>query len=382
MKILIIEPFFTGSHAAWAKGYKAASCHKVDILSLEGRSWKWRMRGGAVTLARLFREGGYAPDLILATDMLDLATFLSLTRDLTFEIPTAVYFHENQLGYPWSPNEKDSAKSRRHYGFINFTTALSADRVFYNSRYHMDAFLNDLDGFLRGFPDHNETSAVERIREKSALLYLGMDFAGLDAAASKEIAPNHPSDRPSVPLILWNHRWEYDKGPEEFFKVLYLLMDKGLAFEVAVLGEHFTKVPEPFKEARETLNERVVHFGYVEDFREYASFLRRADILPVTSQHDFFGSSVVEAIYSGVMPLLPKRLAYPEHIPATLHDRYLYDGFDDLTSRLEAALISIKKGEFSASNDALREHVAGYGWENMAPVYDEAMEDVARRGEG
>lgn len=366
MKILIIEPFFTGSHARWAKDFKAKSRHDVDILSLGAASWKWRMRGGAVTLARLFREGAYSPDLILATDMLDLATFLSLTRDITANIPTAVYFHENQLAYPWSPNEKDSASARKHYGFINFTTALSADRVFFNSAYHMDSFLTELDELLKGFPDHNERDCVERIRDKSRVLYLGMDFSALDAAPMQE--------KNRVPLILWNHRWAYDKGPEEFFKALYILMDKGVEFEVAILGEHFDFIPKLFSQAREKLGERVVHFGYALDYAQYLGWLKRADILPVTSTHDFFGASVIEAICARVTPLLPHRLAYPEHIPEELHSRYFYDGFDDLLSRLEKLII--ERDISGASNDALREYVARYSWDAMISLYDELLEDV------
>ena len=30
------------------------------------------------------------------------------------------------------------------------------------------------------------------------------------------------------PLILWNHRWEYDKNPTDFFKVLYKMQEKNL----------------------------------------------------------------------------------------------------------------------------------------------------------
>ena len=72
MKILLVEPYHTGSHASWAEGYARYSQHQVDILSLPGRFWKWRMHGGAVTLARQFLESETQPDLILATDMLDL----------------------------------------------------------------------------------------------------------------------------------------------------------------------------------------------------------------------------------------------------------------------------------------------------------------------
>ena len=97
MRIVLLEPYYTGSHAAWADGFARHSSHEVTVLSLPGQFWRWRMQGGAVSLAREYRARALCPDLILATDMLDLPLFLALTRDLTTGIPTAIYFHENQL---------------------------------------------------------------------------------------------------------------------------------------------------------------------------------------------------------------------------------------------------------------------------------------------
>ena len=175
MKIVIVEPFMAGSHACWAGEYAEHSRHDVEILGLSGRHWKWRMHGGAVTLAKHFLEQGCEPDLILATDMLDLAAFLALTRRRTAGIKTAIYFHENQITYPWSQRDPDPAGKRDvHYGFINFTSALAADAVVFNSEYHHGAFLSDLGPFLRAFPDHNEEAAVETITAKSHILHLGM----------------------------------------------------------------------------------------------------------------------------------------------------------------------------------------------------------------
>ena len=56
MKILILEPFFTGSHQQWAEGFQKHSTHQVEILSLSGHHWKWRMHGGAIALADLFLQ--------------------------------------------------------------------------------------------------------------------------------------------------------------------------------------------------------------------------------------------------------------------------------------------------------------------------------------
>jgi hypothetical protein len=177
MNITLIEPFFTGSHAAWATEYAQHSGHNIDILSLSGNYWKWRMHGGAVTLATKFLESGAMPDMLLVTDMLDLTTFLALTRQKTARLPVAIYFHENQICYPWSPKDRDIRYKRdQHYGFINYSSALAADKVVFNSWYHYNSFLDELPRFLKQFPDRNELETVATIRAKSCVLHLGLDL--------------------------------------------------------------------------------------------------------------------------------------------------------------------------------------------------------------
>lgn len=372
MKICLIEPFHTGSHAAWACEYARCSRHDVELLTLSGRHWKWRMHGGAVTLARRFLESDGKPDLLLASDMLDLTTFLALTRKKSAALPTALYFHENQLTYPWSPTDADPVQQRdAHYAFINYTSALAADAVLFNSRYHRETFIGELPAFLKGFPDENEHESLSLLSEKSAVLPLGLDLQRLDIHR-----PTETKAAGAPPLILWNHRWEYDKNPEEFFAALACLQEEGLRFEVAILGESYRKFPKVFTEARQRLGKRIVHFGYAENFADYARWLWRADILPVTSSHDFFGASVVQAIYCRCAPLLPRRLAYPEHLPAALQERFLYDGFDDLLGRLRTMLQSLPVPETAA----LREHVGRYDWGELAGRYDDLFETLAGGG--
>ncbi len=79
LNILLVEPFYTGSHASWADGIIAKSSHNVSLLKLPGRNWKWRMHGGTVTLSGQFKKLKVKPHLIIATDMMDLTVFLSLT---------------------------------------------------------------------------------------------------------------------------------------------------------------------------------------------------------------------------------------------------------------------------------------------------------------
>ena len=52
MNILLIEPYFTGSHKQWAVGFANHSRYDIRFLTMKGQFWKWRMHGGAVSMAR------------------------------------------------------------------------------------------------------------------------------------------------------------------------------------------------------------------------------------------------------------------------------------------------------------------------------------------
>ncbi len=361
--IILLEPFYSGSHQQWAEGFQQYSLHNIQILSLPGRHWKWRMHGGAVSLAKQFNDLKEKPDLILATSILDLTTFLALTREKSAGIPVTMYFHENQITYPWSPQDRDVKKKRdNHYGFINYTSALASDKVFFNSEYHKDSFLGSLPGFLKQFPDKRGKENIDLIEAKSEVLHLGMDLNRFDEFQESQ------KEKESDPVILWNHRWEYDKRPKAFFKQLFRLQEKGIGFKLVVLGEQNDVNPPIFEEAKEKLSEQILHWGYSEDFETYARWLWRADILPVTSNQDFFGGSVVEAMYCNCHPILPNRLAYPNHFPSEIKRDYLYEE-GKLELRLETA-IKYVMNERKVDYQSL---VKKYDWKEMIEVYDEAF---------
>lgn len=367
MKIAFLEPFYTGSHKFFADELKNNSCHDIKILKMEGRLWKWRMHGGAVELARVFNESNEEYDIILATDMVDLTTFLSLTRHKTSNIKTAIYFHENQLTYPWSEKDPDRSNKRdEHYAFINYTSSLCADMNWYNSNYNMESYLKALESLLKRFPDYNNIQTVNSIRNKSKVLPLGLSLNRFDKCRTV---------KNNIPKILWNHRWEYDKNPDEFFKALIILKEKGLEFEVIVLGENYKHVPGIFSIAKEKLKGSIKFVGYITNDIEYGRYLHEADILPVTSNQEFFGISVMEAIYCGAYPLLPKRLTYPDLIPIQKYKNNFYDNFEDLVNKLEYSILNIDQ-----IRDINMRNVAGkYDWSSMIKVYDEKFSELVTR---
>ncbi|MAU11304.1 MAG: glycosyl transferase family 1 [Anaerolineaceae bacterium] len=356
LNVLLLEPYYTGSHKAWTDGLMAASQATIDLLALPGQFWKWRMQGGAVTLARQFEEGDYQPDLILASDMMDLSTFRALTRQKTAQTPSAIYFHENQLTYPQNRRQGHGWR----YGFINYVSALAADAVFFNSQFHLDVFLDELPRMLKHFADYNELATIEAIRAKSSVLPLGLDLQRFDAHRTTR------SDGP--PLILWNHRWEPDKNPQLFLDAIQALAQEGHDFQVAILGENIRQTAPEFDHTRQLLGDKLVQFGYVESFAEYARWLWQADYVVSTSNQDFFGIAIAEAIYCGCIPILPDRLNYPHLIPDAMRADCLYQD-DRLLGQLRYHLTQPPQ----LDQNALRKQIAQYDWAMMGPIYDAAF---------
>jgi glycosyltransferase involved in cell wall biosynthesis len=221
----------------------------------------------------------------------------------------------------------------------------------------MTSFLDALHPFLKQFPDHQELDTIKNIRDRSEVLYLGMDL---------QIFDDHKTSHEGNPLIVWNHRWEYDKNPELFFKVLSHIKNDGLDYELVVLGENFSQSPTVFEQSKESLRDNIVHWGYVESFEEYAEWLWKADILPVTSNQEFFGASFMEAIYCDTWPILPNRLTYPELIPREYHSDNLYDNEDDLYEKTSQAI----KNSKNLRKDTLSNIAQQFDWKIMAPEYD------------
>ena len=375
LRVLALEPWYGGSHRRFLDGLMAHSRHDVRAVTMAARTWKWRMQGGAVTLAEKARaeyEAGWTPDVLLASDMVNLPAFLALARDRVASTPVVLYLHENQLTYPL----REGAVRDYTYAYINYLSALAADRVVFNSAFHHDAFFEALPDLLRRFPDYTHVGTLPGLLAKSSVLHLGLDLAGLDAA--RPDVPVGADGGP--PVILWNHRWEYDKDPEAFFRVVNRLDDAGLRFRLILAGQTFEELPPAFERGFRRYADRVLHYGYAESFADYARLLHRADLVVSTSQHEFFGIAMLEAIHCGCHPLLPDRLTYPELIPEALHRPLLhapilYESEDELFDRLRRL---IRGEDHPLPADVLRGIPAELAWPLQAPRFDALFESTAR----
>jgi len=214
---------------------------------------------------------------------------------------------------------------------------------------------------LKRFPDYRHSAHLSDVRSKSSVLTVGVDLARLDGASALEF---------EGPLVLWNQRWDFDKGPDEFSGAM-MEVSETHDFCIALAGEVIGEIPA-FTELQERLGDRLVHVGFAEDDL-YASLLASAEIVVSTATQEFFGIAVTEAIYAGAFPLLPNDLVYPERLPAIFHDRCLYKR-GVLAGGLRWALDNLAETRSIARS--LRPVMAGFDWSHIAAEYDRRLGEL------
>jgi len=367
-RVAILEPYYGGSHAAFVDCVVAHSRHECIVAKLPARKWKWRMRGAALWLTHEggdWMRGDRPVDVILANDMLAVADLKALLPAHLRHVPIVCYFHENQLTYPLSPDDWRDYQ----YGFTNVVSALAADEVWFNSRYHRDAFLSAADDLLRQMPDYVPTQLVESIRAKSHVFPPPVDVEPIRRQGK-------PDDEP--PTILWCHRWEYDKNPGPFLAALESISRQGGAFRLMLLGERFRTAPPEFAAALDRLADHLRHVDYVPDRAAYLARVRECDFVVSTAIQENFGIAVVEAILSGCRPVLPNRLAYPELIPPELHAKCLFETDDALAGVLAGQLAGKMTLEADELN-RLQEHLWSHcGAAKATASMDDRLADLAQ----
>ncbi len=366
MKILLLSAYDAVSHQYWHKGLRLALPeHQWTLLTLPARYFSWRVRGNSLTWsgeARHILCAGH--DLIVATSMVDLATLRGLVPELA-AIPTLLYFHENQFAYPPSARQRQSVEPQ----MVSLYSSLCATRLAFNSHYNRHSFLDGLAALLRKLPDGVPAGLVEELARKSLVLPVPLQ---LGPAPPAQVAA---SDRFQV---LWNHRWEYDKGPDLLLTALSAL-DGQMPLRVHVVGQQFRQQPEVFSRIKALLQARgwLGCWGYVAELDRYQALLHSSQVVLSTALHDFQGLAVLEAAAAGCLPLVPDRLAYPEIFsPEHRYRQASADDVVDLTQRLGHWYRAWQVGALPAAPD-----LSAWAWPAWAPRYRAVLQALAAPAE-
>ncbi|XP_077513386.1 tRNA-queuosine alpha-mannosyltransferase isoform X3 [Amblyomma americanum] len=305
MSVLLLEPFYGGSHRQLMDLLSSElGPQNCRLVTLPATKWHWRARTAALWLAeRIEPSARYR--VLLASGVLNLAELLGLRPDLA-PLRKLLYMHENQLAYPV---QKEQHRDYQ-YGYNQVVSCLAADVVLFNSCFNRDIFLAAVEPFLGRVPGAGRLGSLRlRLEDKARVLPFPVDVGPFPP-------PVGPARDPATPLhIVWPHRWEHDKGPEEFVAALRELQQLGLRFHVSFLGQNFTELPSSLVGLHEELGAHVLHWGPLPDRDEYLGLLRTADVAVSTAHHEFYGVAMLEASLLGCYPLCPNRLVYPEIFP-------------------------------------------------------------------
>ncbi len=375
LSVLALEPFYSGSHKACIDSWISRSAHDFTLLQLPGEFWRWRSRHSSWTFARQVSElvaRGKSWDIIFCSELLNFAEFKGLAPEVVRRLPSVAYFHENQLVYPIH----ESGRRDQSRIIANFSTSLAATEIWFNSGHNRDTFLGGLPDFFSRMPDQQPLSLIDEINNRSRIVHLGIE--------SREISVSNSRDKHPRPLhVLWAARWEDDKNPQHFFEAVTRLHKASIPFRLSVIGECSTPKLKPlFDGVREQLAEHVENWGYMESREEYLRVLADADVIVSTSNHEFFGISVIEAVAAGAFPVLPDRLAYPEVFTGpdgkTVKEFFFNGTVDGLAERLSALAVKHVKGDalWSGLPVGPRYYRDKYDWNMRAKEFDLLIKQV------
>ncbi|MEE9413313.1 MAG: DUF3524 domain-containing protein, partial [Methylococcales bacterium] len=328
------------------------------LLCLPARHFNWRIRGNPLSWAISEQEVlSQHYDAIVATSMVDLATLKGLIPTLA-NTPSIVYFHENQFAYPQSPHQQQRIEPQ----MVTLYSGLAAQQLVFNSEYNQTTYLNGIEQLLAKMPDRVPKGIVDQLSSKSQVIPVPIELP----RSSK------PSTFSTPVTLVWNHRWEYDKGPERLYTALSLLKSRGMDFRIHIIGQQFRKSPEIFVQLHNSFSEHIGEFGYIANHKEYLRILSKSDLVISTAIHEFQGLAVMEAVASGCIPVVPDRLSYPEFFDV----QYCYPSqLDNLDSEAAGLCDKIEYwlNRLLIEQQIEAPNVSAISWESLIDQYRDSL---------
>ncbi|XP_004405845.1 PREDICTED: glycosyltransferase-like domain-containing protein 1 isoform X3 [Odobenus rosmarus divergens] len=341
MSLLIVEPFYGGSHKQLVDLLQE-ELEDCVLYTLPAKKWHWRARTAAlyfsqnIPISEQYR-------ILFASSVLNLTELAALRPDLG-KLKKILYFHENQLVYP----VKKCQERDFQYGYNQILSCLVADVVVFNSVFNMESFLTSIGKFMKLIPDHRPRDLESIIRPKCQVIYFPIRFPDVSRFMPKNktthlqkilILKGDGGTAPSMALPFQQEQ----KGSENLLKNSNSESGPCNAAPQENLGSSLTQESD-----WRTCNSSDNSSSHDQENTQNTTFNPR-DISggiddPQRPLHIVWPHRWLEAVYCGCYPLCPKDLVYPEIFPA----EYLYSTPEQLSKRLQ---------NFCKRPDIVRKHL-------------------------
>lgn len=332
-RTLILSAYHAKSHEMWITSMKRMFSN-CEVLSLEPRYFDWRVRGNPLSWFEDLQQLGQQHQKthfqqLIVTSMCDLAT-LGGIHPWIGGLYKVVYFHENQFAYP--SGTKAPSLEVKMVGLYN---AMAGNQIVFNSQWNRDSFFDGVVELISQFPDaipkvQGDRGLIHLLKSKSVIIPVPISSL---SEYSAQLKPHTLENYRAGQLIkiAWNHRWEYDKGPEELYQLAQGLQERGVLFELHLFGERFRNQPAEFELLSQLLGSQLQVHNYNNQFEGYLENLAQCHVVLSTALHEFQGLGILDGLATGCIPLVPKRLSYVEMYP----EQYLYEDLNDAMAWLE-----------------------------------------------
>ncbi len=361
-RVLLLLAYAAASHRHWRSRLQQMFPEfEWTCLSLPPRHFNWTIRGNSL----LWGFGQQSAlqqhfDLLVATSMVDLSSLRGFVPALA-TIPTLVYFHENQFSYPAGTQRETNVEPQ----LVPLYAALCADRIVFNSNYNRSTFLLGAQNLFKRLPDTIPEQVTAHL-DKSCVVPVPVSAARLQ--------PTHPKPQSKYLEVVWNHRWEYDKGVDLLLELCRQIEEHGYPVRLHIAGEQFRSQPTEFQQIDTLLASHASQlqldrgqFGFIADQSSYASLLVSCDVVLSTARHDFQGLAVQEACMHGCTPLAPADLAYPEY----LRQEFLYQATEALEATATAICVHLLRwhAKLAEGESLPQPDLSAYSMEALRPRY-------------
>ncbi len=302
MEVVLLSGYHARSHDAWCQRLEAMfpewQWHRFELAP---RHFSWRVRGSSLAFSRCVPWSDLKPDVLIATSMTDVASLRGMVPELR-SVPVILYVHENQFAYP----NQSIPKGLVDWQLTSIYSALASDAVVFNSEFNRKTFFEGAIRLFKRLPDYAPLDCLKDLETRSSVIPVPLEDKRDVESARVDALSENPCD------IVWNHRWEFDKGPDRLKQIVDVLQQKQIEFRLHVVGEQFRQSPPVFDDIYQQLTaEQRGEWGFLSE-DDYLALLSRSHCVLSTAIHDFQGLSVLTGAVYGCKPIVPNRLAYPE----------------------------------------------------------------------
>ncbi len=351
LDILALEPFYGGERRVMLETVIRCSRHRWTLLKLPPRRIERRLAAAANWFAeQLTRHWKGHVDVLFVSEAINLATLLRLVPDLA-ELPSVVYFHDNQL--PDAPSSRAGP-----FDLVNLSTAVSATENWFNSAFHLKRFLSLATKLVEVHPEILGRSPIRELSGKACVVPPPLDLNLID-----HVRKTRPDLAARDPRAIFVETRGADLNLLN--AALGGLASRGETFRLITVGPIET-LSERWQ--RRTIAER-------DDAGQVAGMLE-AGVFTSAKRNPVADYLAVRALLAGCCPALPDAGVYRELLPEMFHSSYLCGPeHAPLAERLSQAMASVPSWEPPDFSHHLRDFEAI----RASRLIDERFERIATK---